>query len=106
MQVAFAPTATYARGGRIAAGGGLFAGGPFAIGLIAGAPFASGLDAAHRGDPGNWGRGRRIGHPLSTIAPGQKKCCPVSTRNEQNDVHYIQTTVCTMIVMVIHDDDS
>ena len=33
----------YARGGRIAAGGGLFAGGPFAAGLI-----ASGLNAATR----------------------------------------------------------
>ena len=63
------PTATYARGGRIAGGGGriaggggriaaggglfaggggLFAGGPFAAGLIAGGPFASGLNAAHR----------------------------------------------------------
>ena len=46
MQVA------YARGGRIAAGGGLFAGGPFAGGLIAGGLiagglFASGLNAAH-----------------------------------------------------------
>ena len=40
MQVA------YARGGRIAAGGGLFAGGPFAAGLIAGGLFASGLNAA------------------------------------------------------------
>ena len=39
MQVA------YARGGRIAAGGGLFAGGPFATGLIAGGLFASGLNA-------------------------------------------------------------
>ena len=42
-----------ARGGRIAAGiglfaGGLFAGGPFAAGLIAGGPFASGLNAATR----------------------------------------------------------
>ena len=52
MQVAYAPTATYARGGLFAAGGGLFAGGgglfaggPFAIGLIAGGPFASGLIA-------------------------------------------------------------
>ncbi len=42
-----------ARGGRIAAGGGLFAGGPFAGGLIAGGLsliagglFASGLNAA------------------------------------------------------------
>ena len=34
---------SYARGGRIAAGGGLFAGGPFAGGL-----FASGLNAAPR----------------------------------------------------------
>ena len=34
-------------GGRIAAGGGLFAGGPFAAGLIAGGLFASGLNAAH-----------------------------------------------------------
>ena len=63
------PTATYARGGRIAggggriaggggriaagggriaAGGGRIAGGPFAAGLIAGGPFASGLNAAHR----------------------------------------------------------
>ena len=33
-------------GGRIAAGGGLFAGGPFAAGLIAGGLFASGLNAA------------------------------------------------------------
>ena len=33
-------------GGRIAAGGGLFAGGPFAAGLIAGGPFAAGLIAA------------------------------------------------------------
>ncbi len=37
---------SYARGGRIAAGGGLFAGGPFAAGLIAGGLFASGLNAA------------------------------------------------------------
>ena len=37
-----------ARGGRIAAGGGLFAGGPFAAGLIAGGLFASGLNAATR----------------------------------------------------------
>ena len=35
-----------ARGGRIAAGDGLFAGGPFAAGLIAGGLFASGLNAA------------------------------------------------------------
>ena len=33
-----------ARGGRIAAGGGLFAGGPFTAGLIAGGLFASGLN--------------------------------------------------------------
>ncbi len=39
---------SYARGGRIAAGGGLFAGGPFAAGLIAGGLFASGLNAAPR----------------------------------------------------------
>ncbi len=38
----------YACGGRIAAGGGLFAGGPFAAGLIAGGLFASGLNAAPR----------------------------------------------------------
>ena len=40
-----------AGGGRIAGGGGLFAGGPFPTGLIAGGPFASGLNAAthHRG---------------------------------------------------------
>ena len=37
---------SYARGGRIAAGGGLFAGGPFTAGLIAGGLFASGLNAA------------------------------------------------------------
>ena len=37
---------SYARGGRIAAGGGLFAGGPFAAGLIAAGLFASGLNAA------------------------------------------------------------
>ena len=37
---------SYASGGRIAAGGGLFAGGPFAAGLIAGGLFASGLNAA------------------------------------------------------------
>ena len=37
---------SYARGGRIAAGGGLFAGEPFAAGLIAGGLFASGLNAA------------------------------------------------------------
>ena len=37
-----------ARGGRIAAGSGLFAGGPFAAGLIAGGLFASGLNAATR----------------------------------------------------------
>ena len=37
-----------ASGGRIAGGGGLFAGGPFATGLIAGGPFASGLNAATR----------------------------------------------------------
>ena len=36
---------SYARGGRIAAGG-LFAGEPFAGGLIAGGLFASGLNAA------------------------------------------------------------
>ena len=36
------------RGGRIAVGGGLFAGGPFAEGLIAGGLFASGLNAAPR----------------------------------------------------------
>ena len=36
---------SYARGGRIAAGSGLFAGGPFAAGLIAGGPFAAGLIA-------------------------------------------------------------
>ena len=35
-------------GGRIAAGSGLFAGGPFAAGLIAGGLFASGLNAATR----------------------------------------------------------
>ena len=35
-------------GGRIAAGGGLFAGGPFAAGLITGGLFASGLNAAPR----------------------------------------------------------
>ena len=35
-------------GGRIAAGGVLFAGGPFAAGLIAGGLFASGLNAAPR----------------------------------------------------------
>ena len=35
-------------GGRIAAGGGLFAGGLFASGLIAGGLFASGLNAAPR----------------------------------------------------------
>ena len=35
-------------GGRIAAGGGFFAGGPFAAGLIAGGLFASGLNAAPR----------------------------------------------------------
>ena len=40
-----------ARGGRIAAGGGLFAGEPFAAGLIAGGLFASGLNAATRN---NW----------------------------------------------------
>ena len=39
---------SYARGGRIAAGGGLFAGGPFAAGLIAGGLFASGLNATPR----------------------------------------------------------
>ena len=39
---------SYARGGRIAAGGGLFAGGPFAAGLIAAGLFASGLNAAPR----------------------------------------------------------
>ena len=39
-----------ARGGRIAAGGGLFAGGLFAAGLIAGGLFASGLNAATRRD--------------------------------------------------------
>ena len=37
-----------ARGGRIAAGGELFAGGPFAGGFIAGGLFASGLNAATR----------------------------------------------------------
>ena len=42
---------SYARGGRIAAGSGLFAGGPFAAGLIAGGLFASGLNAAPRFDP-------------------------------------------------------
>ena len=35
-----------AKGGRIAAGGGRIAGGPFAAGLIAGGLFASGLNAA------------------------------------------------------------
>ena len=39
---------SYARGGLFAAGGGLFAGGPFAAGLIAGGLFASGLNAAPR----------------------------------------------------------
>ena len=39
---------SYARGGRIAAGGGLFAGGPFAAGLIADGLSASGLNAAPR----------------------------------------------------------
>ena len=39
-----------ARGGRIAAGGGLFAGGSFAAGLIAGGLFASGLNAATHGN--------------------------------------------------------
>ena len=43
---------SYARGGRIAAGGGLFAGGPFAAGLIAGGLFASEVNAAPR--PGHW----------------------------------------------------
>ena len=37
-----------ARGGRIATGGGLFAGGPLAAGLIAGGLFASGLNAANQ----------------------------------------------------------
>ena len=37
---------SYGRGGRIAAGGGLFAAGPFAAGLIAAGLFASGLNAA------------------------------------------------------------
>ena len=48
---------SYARGGRIAAGVGLFAGGPFAAVLIAGGLFASGLNAAPRRhvDPSRWG---------------------------------------------------
>ena len=60
---------SYARGGRIAAGGGLFASGPFAAGLIAGGLFASGLNAAprqcHANNPGPWMSDRRC----------QSHCC-------------------------------
>ena len=41
-------------GGRIDAGGGLFAGGLFAAGLIAGGLFASGLNAAPRSRWSRW----------------------------------------------------
>ena len=68
----YAPTATYARGGRIAAGGGLFAGGgglfaggPFAAGLIAGGPFASGLNAAHQRSIGPVFNDRMLAHRSS-----------------------------------------
>ena len=47
---------SYARGGRIAAGGGRFAGGPFAAGLIAGGLFASGLNAAPRKCDAIWNK--------------------------------------------------
>ena len=63
-------------GGRIAAGDGLFAGGPFAAGLIAGGLFASGLNAAPHDGPR--GKQIRIHRHTSTIKTYNLNQPPVS----------------------------
>ena len=74
---------SYARGGRIAAGGGLFAGGPFTAWLIAGGLFASGLNAAPR-----W---FRVDVPLSQPVG---LCGPVATLETDANEQLIPSTVC------------